>query len=72
MVGDVTLCEGPCPALAPTRGILSLQALTRQSSVKMAGGLISQALKSSVVIYIARQFSVPEFGLFSFALAVNA
>jgi O-antigen/teichoic acid export membrane protein len=72
MVGDVTLYEGPCPAPAPTRGILSLQALTRQSAVNMAGGLISQALKFFVVIYVARQFSVAEFGLFSFAVAVNA
>jgi O-antigen/teichoic acid export membrane protein len=38
----------------------------------MAGGLISQALKFLVVIYVARQFSVPEFGLFSFAWAVYA
>jgi O-antigen/teichoic acid export membrane protein len=38
----------------------------------MAGGLISQALKFLVVIYVARQFSVPEFGSFSFAWAVYA
>ena len=72
MVGDVTLGEGPRPAPVPTRGILSLQALTRQSALNMAGGLISQALKFLVVIYVARQFSVAEFGLFSFAVAVNA
>jgi PST family polysaccharide transporter len=54
------------------RGLLSLQALTRQSAVNMAGGLISQALKFCVVIYVARQFSVPEFGSFSFAWAVYA
>jgi O-antigen/teichoic acid export membrane protein len=54
------------------RGFLSLQALTRQSAVNMAGGLISQALKFLVVIYVARQFSVPEFGSFSFAWAVYA
>ncbi|HXX22846.1 MAG TPA: oligosaccharide flippase family protein [Terriglobia bacterium] len=54
------------------RGFLSLQALTRQSAVNMAGGLISQALKFCVVIYVARQFSVPEFGSFSFAWAVYA
>jgi O-antigen/teichoic acid export membrane protein len=38
----------------------------------MAGGLLSQALKFFVVIYVARTFSVPDFGLFSFAVAVNA
>jgi len=71
-VGDVALCERPDQAHTPTQGVLSLPALTRQSAVNMAGGLISQALKFLVVIYIARQFSVPEFGFFSFAVAVNA
>jgi len=64
----VALCEVP----EPTRGGFSLQSLTRQSVVNMVGGLISQALKFFVVIYVARQFSVPDFGLFSFAVAVNA
>lgn len=64
--------EAPGPAPAHTRGVLSLQALTRQSAVNMTGGLISQTLKFLVVIYVARQFSVPEFGLFSFAVAVSA
>lgn len=68
--GAVILCEVPAPE--PTRGLFSLQALSRQSAVNLAGGLISQALKFFVVIYVARQFSVPEFGLFSFAVAVNA
>ena len=71
-VDDVAVCEQPSRAPTPARGVLSLQALTRQSAVNMAGGLISQALKFFVVIYVARQFSVPEFGLFSFAVAVNA
>jgi O-antigen/teichoic acid export membrane protein len=66
--GAVALCEAP----EPTRSGFSLQALTRQSAVNMAGGIISQALKFLVVIYVARKFSVPEFGLFSFAVAVNA
>jgi PST family polysaccharide transporter len=70
IVGDVAVCEGPCPA--PTRGALSLQALTHQSAVNMAGGVVSQGLKFFVLIYVARQFSVPEFGLFSFAWAVYA
>jgi len=38
----------------------------------MAGGVISQGLKFLVVIYAARTFSVSDFGLFSFAVAVNA
>jgi O-antigen/teichoic acid export membrane protein len=38
----------------------------------MAGGLISQALKFVVLIYVARQFSVSGFGSFSFAWAVYA
>src|SRR5208337_2054564 len=70
--GEMALCEAPGPAPSATRGRFSLQALTRQSAVNMTGGLISQALKFFVVIYVARQFSVPEFGLFSFAVAVNA
>jgi len=70
--GEMALCEAPGRAPSVPRGGFSLQALTRQSAVNMTGGLISQALKFFVVIYVARQFSVPEFGLFSFAVAVNA
>jgi len=46
--------------------------VTRQSAINMAGGLLSQGLKFVVVIYLARRFSVSEFGLLSFAIAVNA
>ena len=38
----------------------------------MIGGLVSQGLKFLVIIYVARQFSVSEFGLLSFAWAVYA
>lgn len=69
---NVLTGAGPRPLPVSTRGFLSLQALSRQSAVNMAGGLISQALKFLVVIYAARQFSVSEFGLLSFAVAVNA
>ncbi len=51
---------------------LSPSFLTRNSSVAMAGGVVSQGLKFLVVIYIARRFSPTEFGWFSFAIAVNA
>jgi O-antigen/teichoic acid export membrane protein len=71
-VSEAALCEGPGPGPALVPGVFSLQSLTRQSAVNMAGGIISQALKFFVVIYVARKFSVPEFSLFSFAVAVNA
>jgi O-antigen/teichoic acid export membrane protein len=45
---------------------------SRNSAVAMAGGLVSQGLKFLVVVYVARRFSVAEFGLLSFAIAVNA
>jgi O-antigen/teichoic acid export membrane protein len=47
-------------------------AVTRASSIAIAGGIASQGLKFLVVIYVARQFSTIEFGWFSFAVAVNA
>jgi O-antigen/teichoic acid export membrane protein len=50
----------------------SVSFLTRSSSVNMIGGLISQGLKFFLLIYVARQFSVSEFGLLSFAFAVYA
>ncbi len=37
----------------------------------IAGGLVSQALKAAVMIYIARAFGPAEFGSFSFAFSVN-
>jgi O-antigen/teichoic acid export membrane protein len=60
-----TLAEGgTVPAAVAT--------LTRQSAVAMTGGILSQGLKFLVVIYIARRLSISEFGLISFAIAVNA
>lgn len=38
----------------------------------MAGGLVSQALKMAVLIYIARAYGATEFGAFSFAYSINA
>ena len=38
----------------------------------MAGGLVSQALKMAVLIYIARVYGATEFGAFSFAYSINA
>jgi O-antigen/teichoic acid export membrane protein len=46
--------------------------LDRSSAVALTGGLISQGLKFLVMVYVARHFSVSEFGLLSFAIAVNA
>jgi O-antigen/teichoic acid export membrane protein len=53
-------------------GSAAVATLTRQSAVAMAGGIVSQGLKFLVVIYIARRLSLSEFGLISFAIAVNA
>jgi O-antigen/teichoic acid export membrane protein len=60
------------PAAPAATAELSPAWVTRQSAVNMAGGVISQGLKFLVVIYAARTFSVSDFGLFSFAVAVNA
>ncbi len=68
----IAVSQDTSEAFEPARGALSIQSLTRQSAVNMAGGLVSQALKFIVVVYVARRYSVPEFGFFSFALAVNA
>jgi O-antigen/teichoic acid export membrane protein len=46
--------------------------ITRSAGIAMAGGLVSQGLKFLVILYVARHFSVSEFGLLSFAIAVNA
>jgi O-antigen/teichoic acid export membrane protein len=46
--------------------------ITRSSCIAMIGGAVSQGLKFLVIVYVARHFSVAEFGLLSFAIAVNA
>jgi PST family polysaccharide transporter len=46
--------------------------LTCSTTIAVAGGLVSQGLKFCVILYVARRFSVSEFGLLSFAIAVNA
>ena len=46
--------------------------VTRQSALNLAGGIVSQGLKFIALIFIARKFSTAEFGVFSFAWAVNA
>ena len=46
--------------------------ITRSATIAMTGGLIAQGLKFLVILYVARHFSVSEFGLLSFAIAVNA
>jgi O-antigen/teichoic acid export membrane protein len=46
--------------------------LMRSSGTAIAGGLVSQALKAGVMIYVARVFGAAEFGSFSFANSVNA
>ena len=55
-----------------TPGITLLPSVTRNSAIAMIGGIVSQGLKFLVVIYIARHFPVSDFGLLSFAIAVNA
>jgi O-antigen/teichoic acid export membrane protein len=46
--------------------------VVRNSGTAIAGGLVSQALKALVMIYVARVFGASEFGSFSFANSVNA
>jgi PST family polysaccharide transporter len=46
--------------------------LGRNSWVALAGGLLSQALKFLVIVYVARSYGATEFGSFSFASSVNA
>jgi O-antigen/teichoic acid export membrane protein len=54
---------------SPNAGAISL---VRSSGTAIAGGLVSQALKAAVMIYVARIFSAADFGSFSFANSVNA
>lgn len=61
--------SGPS-AVGPAK--FSVSFLTRSSSIAMLGGLLSQGLKFLVLVYVARQFSVSEFGLLSFAFAIYA
>jgi O-antigen/teichoic acid export membrane protein len=58
----------------PGRSIeaVGVGALTRQSAVAMAGGVLSQGLKFLVYLYIARAFSSSDFGSVAFANAINA
>jgi O-antigen/teichoic acid export membrane protein len=46
--------------------------VVRSSGTAIAGGLVSQALKAAVMIYVARAFGTAEFGSFSFANSINA
>lgn len=55
--------SGPTPAIST---------LTRNSVTAVAGGVLSQALKVLVLIYIARAYGAAEFGSFSFAYSINA
>lgn len=66
LVGEV-----PAAPRSDSRAI-GLEALTKKSLVSMSGGLLSQFLKFLVVVYVARRLAIYEFGLVSFATAVNA
>jgi O-antigen/teichoic acid export membrane protein len=46
--------------------------VTRQSAINILGGVLSQGLKFLVLVYVARRFSPGDFGIFSFAWAVNS
>lgn len=46
--------------------------LVRSSGIAITGGLVSQALKAVVMIFVARAFGTAQFGSFSFANSVNA
>ena len=54
------------------RGKDVVASLVRGSTVAIAGGLISQAFKAAVMIFVARGFGVGDFGSFSFANSINA
>lgn len=54
---------------SPVEGMASLG---RNSWVALVGGLLSQALKFFVVVYVARSYGATEFGSYSFATSVNA
>src|SRR5713101_8719423 len=68
--GKLLLAENTLPA-EENSGPAAAATLTRQSAVAMAGGVLSQGLKFLVLIYVARRFSVSEFGLVSFAIAAS-
>jgi O-antigen/teichoic acid export membrane protein len=53
-------------------GSVGLVSLGRNSWVALVGGLVSQALKFLVVVYVARSYGATVFGSFSFAVSVNA
>jgi PST family polysaccharide transporter len=58
------------PSLNPAE--VSAIPITRSAMIAMLGGLVAQGLKFLVILYVARHFSVSEFGLLSFAIAINA
>ena len=61
------------PARSETRSPGAVAAsVVRSSGTAIAGGLVSQALKAAVMIYVARAFGTADFGSFSFANSVNA
>ncbi len=53
-------------------GETSVSLLGRSSAISLGGGLVSQGLKFLVMVYVARHFSISEFGVLSFAIAINA
>jgi O-antigen/teichoic acid export membrane protein len=67
---EVEVIEEAAPS--PVGAGSSVAFLSRSSVVAMIGGLVSQGLKFLVLVYVARKFSVPEFGLLSFVWAVYA
>jgi len=71
--GNTTVLSDPVsPAFTLKRATVAGVTVTRSTAVAMGGGLVSQGLKFLIILYVARHFSVSEFGLLSFAIAVNA
>src|SRR6266478_9136128 len=68
---DGTMLEG-CVCSETRSPSASAISLVRSSGTAIAGGLVSQALKAAVMIYVARIFDASDFGSFSFANSVNA
>jgi O-antigen/teichoic acid export membrane protein len=54
------------------RGKAAAASAVRGSTMAIAGGLISQAFKAAVMIFVARGFGLGDFGSFSFANSINA
>jgi PST family polysaccharide transporter len=68
----VLLLDDGNPPRSIERAAIASGSVTRSATIALAGGVVSQGFKFVVILYVARHFLVSEFGLLSFAIAVNA